>query len=112
MKTRFVIEFETKNLKQFVPEEGTSPEQYSKSELKECNEEVEKALHTAVKAIIEEILEETTDWGKKKKVEIVDVLEELVIENGDELPECECFEDIANTSFNLIEVTSVNSSQA
>jgi len=105
MKTRFVIEIETKNEKEFVPEEGMSQEDCTKEEIKEVTQEVLEKFHGGLKYAFEQLVANEHKDEKiidsdiyESHIKIRDELEEFMFENGDvwENPaETECFGDFA-----------------
>ena len=106
MKSIVKIEIETKNLKQFVPEEGGDPNKYTKKELKECSEDVDAEFHSAIKGTLKSIFESRENsFLEKMREKIVEAIEEVLIDDTSayELPEIDCLGDIGEVSFKVLD---------
>ena len=105
MKSIIKIEVETKNLKQFVPEEGGDPKKYTKKELKECNENIDDEFHSAIKGTLKSIFKSKENpFLEKMREKIVEAIEEVLIDDTSayELPEIYCFGDVGEVSFKVL----------
>ena len=106
MKSIIKIEVETRNLKQFVPEEGGYPKKYTKEELKECNETIDGEFHSAIKGTLKSIFESKENpFLEEMREKIVEVIEEVLIDDTSayELPEIDCFRDVGEVSFKVLD---------
>lgn len=89
MRSKIVLEVETSEMKEFLPEEGKEAKDFTKEEIEFSTKKVEKLWHNAIRMSLKHLVESDSEYHKK----FMDLLEEMAFDDG-EMPEVEYFNEV------------------